>query len=103
MDLAVLRQAKIYFSDRYFNEGHPTNAYHQLRVHDDFQQRVKAALLEKDADACAVLLGLLLVANRLRNNFLHGEKAAYAFANQLKNFRHANTVLMYATPLWGEQ
>ena len=63
---------------------------------------MKSALLDENADARELLVGLLLVANRLRNNFLHGEKAAYAFANQLENFRHANTKLMYAVPFWDE-
>ncbi|MFY0597902.1 MAG: hypothetical protein JXQ85_15835 [Cognatishimia sp.] len=102
LDLEALQRTRNYFSDRYFQEGNPTNAFHQLRVPNDFQGRVRTALLEGNADARAILLGLLLIVNRLRNNFLHGEKAAYAFADQLANFRHANNVLMYAVPLWGE-
>jgi len=96
----VFQQAKTYFSNRYFHAGNPTCAFDQLRVHQDFQARVRDALLDENADACVVLIGLLLVVNRLRNNFLHGEKAAYAFADQLDNFRHANAVLMSAIPLW---
>ncbi len=79
-----------------------TYAFDQLRVQQGFQNRVGAALLDVDADADVVLIGLLLVANRLRNNFLHGEKAAYAFSDQLDNFRYANAVLMSAIPLWDE-
>jgi hypothetical protein len=102
LDLEIFTQAKIYFSERYFNEGNPTPAYQQLRVHPNFQEQVKSALLDENADAREVLAGLLLIANRLRNNFLHGEKADYAFANQLENFTHANTVLMHSIPFWGE-
>lgn len=102
LNSVVFQQAKVYFSNRYFHEGNPTHAYHQLRVHQDFQDRVRAALLHDNVDARVVLIGLLLVVNRLRNNFLHGEKAAYAFADQLDNFRHANAVLMSAIPLWDE-
>lgn len=98
----VFQKAKIYFSNRYFYAGNPTYAFDQLRVHPDFQNSVRAALLDEDADADVVLIGLLLVVNRLRNNFLHGEKAAYAFTDQLDNFRHANAVLMSAIPLWDE-
>lgn len=94
--------AKIYFSNRYFDDGEPTHAYHQLRVHPDFHSRVSTALLDEHANARAVLIGLLLVTNRLRNNFLHGEKAAFAFAGQLENFRNANAVLMSAVLLWGD-
>jgi hypothetical protein len=102
LDLGALQQARDHFSGRYFNEGNPTSAYSQLRVHQAYQADVEAALLDGNAQAQTVFLGLLLVANRLRNNFLHGEKAAYSFANQLENLKHANNVLIYAIPLWGE-
>lgn len=98
----VFQQAKTYFSNRYFYRGNPTHAFHQLRVQRDFQGRLHDALLDENADADVVLKGLLLVVNRLRNNFLHGEKAAYAFDDQLDNFRQANAVLMSAIPLWDE-
>ncbi|WP_052741880.1 hypothetical protein [Kiloniella litopenaei] len=96
-----IQQAKHYFSGRYYNDnGQGTYAFDQLRVHSDYQQYVRNALLEVDVSSQNILLGLLLIINRLRNNFLHGEKASYAFANQLENFRHANSVLMFAIPLW---
>ncbi|MBD3756341.1 MAG: hypothetical protein IE937_12090 [Gammaproteobacteria bacterium] len=98
----VFQQAKTYFSNRYFRNGDSTHAFRQLRVHQDFQNRVRDALLDERVNAAVVLIGLLLVINRLRNNFLHGEKATYAFADQLDNFKHANAVLMSAIPLWGE-
>lgn len=98
----VFQHAKTYFSNRYFHAGNPTYAFDQLRVQQAFQNRVRTALLGEDADANVILIGLLLVVNRLRNNFLHGGKAAYAFADQLDNFRHANAVLMSAIPLWDE-
>ncbi|MBL3571839.1 hypothetical protein [Rhodovulum visakhapatnamense] len=96
----VFQRAKIYFSSRYFHAGNPTVAYSHLQVNDAFQGRVRDALLDAGAGTGVVLIGLLLVVNRLRKNFLHGGKAAYAFADQLDNFRHANAVLMSAIPLW---
>lgn len=98
----VFRQAKIYFANRYYHAGQPTYAFNHLQVHQDYRNRVRDALLDENAGANVVLIGLLLVINRLRNNFLHGEKAAYAFSGQLNNFRYANAVLMSAIPLWGE-
>ncbi|TDQ67260.1 hypothetical protein ATL17_1269 [Maritalea mobilis] len=100
LNSVVFQQAKKYFSNRYFHAGNPTYAFDQLRVQQCFLRRVHAALLDEDANTTDVLIGLLLIVNRLRNNFLHGEKAAYAFADQLDNFRHANAVLMSAIPLW---
>lgn len=102
LDFEVLRQARDYFSTRYFNDSNPTDACRQLRIDPDFQANVRTALLDENAQVQSVLLGLLLIANRLRNNFLHGDKVVYSFANQLGNFRHANNVLMYAIPLWRE-
>lgn len=93
------RRARAHFAGRYFVNGRPAPAWHQLRVHDDFQDRVRVGLTGT-ADDRQVLTALLLVVNRLRNNFLHGEKARYGFRDQYANFRHANNVLIAAIDLW---
>lgn len=46
------------------------------------------------------LKACLLIIYRLRNNFLHGEKAVYGYSGQLENFRVSNRVLMSVIPLW---
>ena len=102
IEIEMLQQAKQYFSERYFQHGKPQHAYLKLGVKQGDKESVEVALLCKDVEAKPLLLGLLLIVNRLRNNFLHGEKAAYSFKNQQDNFRHASNVLMYAIALWDE-
>lgn len=95
-----LRSARAHFAYRYFADGHPTQAWHHLRIIRRFHDQVSHGLLAEDADERQVFTALLLVVNRLRNNFLHGEKARYGFRGQYENFRHANNVLVAALELW---
>lgn len=95
-----MRAARNHFAARYFAEGYPTPAWAHLKVIQRFQDRVRHGLLTNGANNRQVLIALLLVVNRLRNNFLHGEKARYGFRDQYENFRHANNVLMAAIELW---
>ena len=95
-----MRMARAHFADRYFAGGHPTQAWPHLRMLPRYHDRVNHGLLAEAADESQVLTALLLVINRLRNNFLHGEKARYGFRDQYMNFRHANNVLVAAIQLW---
>ena len=100
---AILRElasARLHFSRRYFANGHPTQAWQFLNVNGHYAGRVQTGLAVQDADSRQVLVALLLVINRLRNNYLHGEKARYGFHDQYLNFRHANNVLMEVINLW---
>lgn len=99
-EAAVINRAKTYFANRYFLGPDPQIAWNSLRIGGDYVERVRHGLLNEDADGRARLLALLLVINRLRNNYLHGEKAAYGFGDQYHNFRQANNVLMFAIKLW---
>ena len=100
IDVEILEKSKRHFSNRYFEADQPSNAYRALRVRSEYYDSVKIALLCNDVEAKQLLLGLLLIVNRLRNNFLHGKKAEYAFAGQFENFSHANNILMYSISLW---
>lgn len=94
------RQATAHFAGRYFVDGQPTEAWLHLRVEPRFCERVRHGLIAQGADDLEVITALLLVINRLRNNFLHGEKARNGFRDQYENFRHANNVLVKAIGLW---
>ena len=98
--LGELGSARIHFAERYFANGLPTPAWQSLNMNDEFAHRVRNGLVDQGADDSEVLVALLLVINRLRNNFLHGEKARYGFRDQYANFRHSNNVLMTAIELW---
>lgn len=95
-----LASARLHFAERYFLNGNPTYAWHVLNVGGQYAVRVQTGLTAEDADNHQVLVALLLVINRLRNNYLHGEKARYGFQDQYLNFRHANNVLMKVINLW---
>ena len=99
-EITALLDARIHFSARYFHAGQSTYAWSALRVSTAFQDRVKFGLLVEGASPNEVFLALLLIINRLRNNYLHGEKAAYGFYGQLENFHHANRTLIEAIQLW---
>lgn len=95
-----LSSAREHFASRYFCEGRPTHAWRQLRIRDDIEARVTQGLTDRHANTREVFAALLLVVNRLRNNYLHGEKARYGFRDQYENFRHANNVLVAAIGTW---
>jgi hypothetical protein len=103
-DLQITRPVSLafdYFGNRYLfaNDADYHRDHLGLRK-CDWDQVVKPAFLEQNVDAKEKLKTLLLIANRLRNNFLHGTKVTYNFSGQLDNFRHANNTLMYAIALW---
>lgn len=99
-DIDRFELARMYFSERYIDgEGYTRHWYH-LRIHHQYVARTRLGLVGEGRNSRDTFLALLLIANRLRNNFLHGEKARYNFAGQYNNFTHANTLLMYALELW---
>jgi len=89
-----------YFAARYIDGEDYTEHWHPLRVHRDYIEGVRHGLVGQNSTNREAFLAVLLIVNRLRNNFLHGEKARYDFADQFWNFTHANNVLIYALELW---
>jgi hypothetical protein len=90
-----------YFRNRYYHGGHPTQHHSYLRMKPKhWATYVQPVLADEESDPRRVLLALLLIVHRLRNNFLHGEKMRYGFSDQLDNFRNANRTLLAAIPLW---
>ena len=89
-----------HFAQRYLDGGGFTERWSHLRMKNECFEMVRNGLLGADRTSSQTLLALLLIINRLRNNFLHGEKARYDFADQYDNFAHANTVLIFALELW---
>jgi uncharacterized membrane protein YecN with MAPEG domain len=49
-----------------------------------------------------VLLAILIIVFRYRNNLFHGEKSIYKLQNQIDNFRNANQFLMLFMEKWKE-
>ncbi|QGZ35681.1 hypothetical protein [Stappia indica] len=97
--MAAFEGALTYFSNRYVHAGNPSPAFAHLRVSANDRQYVLDVLSGQNNEPRRVLAALLIIAYRLRNNFFHGEKAAYGYQGQLENFRHANAVLMQTMDL----
>lgn len=94
-----------HFRDRFIENGQLNNYYLAgmrvgLGLGPVARPIVDSALLNTDRSNINCLKASLLMINRLRNNFLHGQKAVYGFADQLDNFNHANKVLMDVIPLF---
>ena len=84
-----------YFRDRYFQGGTFNDRFEQLLFRkNDLRPLVEAVLSGKDEDIGQVVIALLMIAYRLRNNLFHGVKWAYGIQGQQPNFGHASDVLM---------
>jgi hypothetical protein len=94
LTLGPLAQPIAYFRDRYFRDGRHTWHFHDLKFRNEAQKQRAARFVDGTAaDDVEVLVGLLLVVFRLRNNLFHGAKWADGIHGQLPNFENANCVL----------
>lgn len=95
ISIAPLLPALNHFQGRYYVGGRFTQSFSGLRFQpSDQRSLVESVLSGALTDNQSVIKALLIIVFRLRNNFLHGEKWAYGFQDQLLNFKHANDVLM---------
>lgn len=99
-DITRLEPARNHFAARYIDGDHFTHHWGYLRLDEQYVERTRLGLAGAARTSRDTFLALLLIANRLRNNFFHGEKAQFNFAGQLNNFTHANALLIYALELW---
>ncbi len=99
-DLDRIDVARAFFAGRYIDGDGFSEPWYHLYVLDAFAVRVRSGLISEGRTSRGTFLALLLITNRLRNNFMHGEKARYDFAGQYDNFTQANSILMYALELW---
>lgn len=86
-----------YFRNRYFREGLFTPNFRELHANGRRADPILRRVMEQaDASNVEKVQAVLLVVNRFRNNFLHGPKVEWGFANQVDNISHANQVLATA-------
>ncbi|WP_306259552.1 hypothetical protein [Pararhizobium sp. IMCC21322] len=92
-----------YFQDRYVAPGDDfTDRFEQLQFgNGDRRRDVEAVLIGHQTDKQAVLVALLIIVYRFRNNLFHGQKWQYELSEQLDNFSTANRLLMKAMDLSG--
>jgi hypothetical protein len=92
---AEIEQFKLYFVDRYADNGELNYRFDHLHLRrGDKPELVQAVLKGEDDNAANLLVALLIIVLRYRNNFFHGIKWAYGFRGQLENFREANNLLI---------
>jgi len=85
-----------YYRARYFRGGEFTYHFEKLRVAEKYRPLVMGVLSGKNIRPSAEAAALFIVIHRLRNNYFHGPKWAYEFADQERNFFHANNAMMKA-------
>ena len=86
---------KNHFINRYVENSETNYRFSQLHLRNgDKPDLVKAVLLESETELSNVVGALLIIVLRYRNNYFHGIKWAYQFADQLDNFNMANQLLM---------
>jgi hypothetical protein len=86
-----------YFRNRYFSHGEFTYNFNALNFRSsDRRPIVERVLSGASNDAGDVVIALLLIVYRLRNNLFHGMKWGDELREQEANFKNANEVLMRA-------
>lgn len=90
-----------YFANRYIENGETNHRFDSLNLrHGDKPELVEAVLKGNETVPEKVLLGILIIVYRYRNNLFHGEKSIYDLPNQIDNFRNANQLLMVFMEKW---
>lgn len=84
-----------YFQNRYVERQGFTYRFELLHFRaGDRRQDVEAVLQGRVRDTPSVMIALLIIVYRFRNNLFHGPKWRYSLREQLENFRTANSLLM---------
>lgn len=85
-----------YFQGRYVEMGKRfTYRFNQLNFRaGDRREQVEAVLLGDRLARPDILMALLIIVYRFRNNLFHGPKWRYELTEQVDNFSNANVLLM---------
>ena len=90
-----------YFANRYVENGETNHYFARLNFrHNDKRELVEPVLKGDETAPEKVLLSLLIIIYRYRNNLFHGIKSIYDLPNQIENFRNANQLLMVFMENW---
>jgi len=92
-----------YFVDRYISNGETNHRFDRLNLRrNDRRELVEAVLKGNETSPEKILLAILIIVFRYRNNLFHGEKSIYELPDQIDNFRNANQLLMFFMERWRE-
>jgi hypothetical protein len=95
LSLNDFNQHIIYFKSRYVTGEQLNSLFHGLCFRpNDRKELVESILLGKNNDTKDIILSLIIIVYRLRNNLFHGIKSLYEINGQVDNFNNANGILM---------
>ena len=84
-----------YFRNRYFSDGAATNYFNDLNFRNNDNEALVRRVIGGQSDTPSDRVSaLLIIVFRLRNNLFHGLKWEYRLADQLDNFKAANSILV---------
>lgn len=90
-----------YFSNRYIKKGKTEDRFYGLYLRSgDMPELVESVLKGNEKAPEKILLALLIIVYRYRNNLFHGIKSMYDLPNQVENFKIANQLLMVFMEKW---
>ena len=89
-----------YFANRYIESNKPNLRFRMLNLRSVDKPLVEAVLKGNETAHEKVLLAMLIIIYRYRNNLFHGEKEIRDLPNQIDNFRNANQLLIVFLEKW---
>jgi hypothetical protein len=93
-----------YFTQRYVENGVVNYRFQHLKFRaGDRENHVRDVLEGQQVNEPNILLALLIIIYRYRNNLFHGEKSLHDLPGQKDNFRTANQLLMIFMERWRMQ
>lgn len=101
LNIADYTDCLTYFTQRYVEDGIINHRFDHLRWRrNDREDLVKGVLEGRERNEARILLAMLIIVYRYRNNLFHGEKSLYDLHGQRDNFRTANQLLMNFMEQW---
>ncbi len=100
LEIENFEEELAYFRNRYFDEGVHNERFEHLNLRDNDQPTLVFEVLSNLTNNIQnIVSALLIIVYRYRNNFFHGLKWEYNFAEQRENFLNANQLLKKAIEL----
>ncbi|MFZ8201224.1 hypothetical protein [Alteromonas portus] len=91
---SVIDSSLSYFRERYVHDGAPSHRFEHLHLRKNDRPELIWSVLVGESEKLELKMACcLIIAFRFRNNYFHGVKWAYQFAEQRENFEHSCLLL----------
>ena len=95
IDDSILQPCFDYFRSRYIENGETNSKFEKLNISNNkFKDIFKNILVNNNALEKEKILGISIIAYRIRNNSFHGTKGLSEISNQKDTFEYLNKFLM---------